>query len=131
MLSDADNDVESVVEGPLGLQGNSLVGLSVDVPPLGVAGESPVDVDLLEHLQRNLSGVGSISRERNVLGADVDLASSEFLQVLKQKDGWADQDLDLLGVESCLVEDLRGELLGEGHGSIALPVSADQVLSQS
>ena len=125
MLSDASDNIEAVVEGSLGLLSDCGVGLSVEVPSLGVAGEGPVDANFIQHFKRYFSRVGSISRERTVLSADIDSASGEFLDRLEVEDAGAHQHLHLPGVELEEVQHLLGEVLCEGDGSIALPVSSD------
>ena len=71
-LANAENNTESVVESGLGLGGNEVVGLLEDDTTLGVTGQSPGDVGLLELAGRDLTGEGTVGLVEDVLSSDLE-----------------------------------------------------------
>lgn len=72
-LSAAEDDVDVLVKGGLGLGGDKLVGLPDDGAALGVTDQGPVDVGVLELVGGDLAGESSLVLVVDVLGGDSDL----------------------------------------------------------
>lgn len=72
-LSAAEDDVDVLIEGGLGLVGDELIGLADDGTALRVADQGPVDVGILELGSGDLSSESSLLLVVDVLGGDSDL----------------------------------------------------------
>lgn len=72
-LSAAEDDVDVLVKGGLGLGGDKLVILANDGAALRVADQGPVDVGVLELVGGDLAGESSLVLVVDVLGGDSDL----------------------------------------------------------
>ena len=72
-LSAAEDDVDVLVKGSLGLGSDELVGLANNGAALGVTNQGPVDVGVLELVGRDLAGKSSLVHVVDVLGGDSDL----------------------------------------------------------
>lgn len=72
-LSAAEDDVDVLVKGGLGLGGDELVGLADDGAALGVTDQGPVDVGVLELVGGDLSGESSLVLVVDVLGGNSNL----------------------------------------------------------
>ena len=90
-----------------------------------MAGESVSDTSVHNHLGGELTSEGTVSSEGKILGGDMNIVSNNGLNSWDVKGSWGNNNIDLLGVELELVEDISGVALGERHGAIALPVSSD------
>lgn len=78
-LAAAPDDADAVLDGVLGLGGDGLVRLLEDGAALRVAQDGPVDVGVLELLDGDLTGEGTVGLVVDVLGSDLD---GLLLQVL-------------------------------------------------
>jgi hypothetical protein len=130
-LTNTGEDGHAAVDSDLGLVGDILVGLTEESSSLGVTGESPGDTHILDHLDGELTSVGTVAGEGEVLGGDVDVVADNTLDVRDVQGSGGDDNINLSRVELKLVKDLSGELLGELDSAIALPVASDQQFSRN
>jgi hypothetical protein len=72
-LAAAPDDADAVLGGVLGLEGDGLVGLVEDGATLRVAEDSPVDGEVLQLLNRDLTGESTVGLVVDVLGGDLDV----------------------------------------------------------
>ena len=138
-LSDAEDDRDTTFNGSLGLAGNELCGwlafalwegvgsagsegncgdtnlisLLEDDTTLAVTDDSPVDLSILELLNTDLSGEGTVGLVVDVLGSNTDLRVGELAGQGEVEGGGRDDDLsgliELGGIE--VVHDV-GDALG-------------------
>lgn len=117
-LTNAENDVQAIVKGKLGLVSNELVRLLDDGAALGVTENDPLGTNVLDLVNRDLTSEGTVALVESVLGSNRD---SRSLQVLlgpeKVGEGRRDDDLDVvseLGAVEAVDNGLDG-LLGAVH----------------
>ena len=72
-LSEAEDDLHSCFHGVFNLFGDSFIVVSEMGPSFGVSDDNPADVDILELLCGDFSGVGTVSELGAVLGCDFDV----------------------------------------------------------
>jgi len=128
-LTNAEDGVEAVFLGELALSGDDLVGLTVEGATLGVTDESPLDFKIFDLLSADFSSEGSVFVGGNVLGGDLDLAVKHGLGGGNVNGDGSDNDLDTGFIVLHLVESFGAKVADEVNGTIALPVSTDNVFS--
>jgi hypothetical protein len=77
-LSAAEDNTNSTIESSLGLGGNKLVVFLEDNTTLGVAKKGPGDVTILELIDWDLSGEGTIGLVENILGCNFEAGLKMF-----------------------------------------------------
>lgn len=92
-LAAAPNHAETTVNGSLGLVGDILVRLAAG-SALRVAGDGPVQAEILKLGDRDLAGVGAVGLGVDVLGRDGDGAGGDGIDGDGEVEvGWGDDDL--------------------------------------
>lgn len=94
-LATAPDDADAVVGGVLGLGGNDLVGLVEDCSALAVAQDGPGGTGVLELLDGDLTGVGTVGLVVDVLGGDRNLLGQGLADCLQVKGWWGDDGLSV------------------------------------
>mmetsp|Transcript_9727 Transcript_9727/g.20361 ORF Transcript_9727/g.20361 Transcript_9727/m.20361 type:complete len:298 (-) Transcript_9727:20-913(-) len=134
LFTDGKHDLEAVVNSNLALLGAKLVGLSGHAEPFttfGVTDNDPGDTEGLQLVGSNFSGESTVAGvNTTVLGTNGNVLA-EIGQQLGDVDVWDAQGNLYVGRDGTgSVED--GDTLGVFvPGSVALPVSTDQVLAGS
>lgn len=80
------------------LSSNYLIGLPILKPTLGVANNDPVDLEILELLGSNLSGICSLTGLTHVLTSDLDVVPGECLDSRNMNADRCNHDLKLARV---------------------------------
>jgi len=122
-LTAAQNDVDAAVNGSLGLVGDEGVGLLEDDTALAVAEEGPGDVGVLELLDGDLTGEGTVGLVEDVLGSDLDALAGVLAGEEEVEGGRGDDDLGV-GVDLGVVE-FVDDVLDRLNG--AVPVEEERV----
>ena len=92
-LAAAPDDADVVLGGVLGLEGDGLVGLLEDGAALRVAEDGPVDVAVLELLNRDLASVSAVALVEDVLSGDLDVLVQVLADEVEVDGGRRDDDL--------------------------------------
>ena len=118
LLSNANHDVHSVINGDLGLDGNILIGLTKERSSFGVTGEGPLDTNIGELISGDISSESTSSILRHILGRDLDILLNHGLNSGEMDISWGDNDLNVVLIELNLVKGLGDKLGGEVNISI-------------
>lgn len=92
-LATAPDDADATVGGELGLGGNNLVRLVEDCSALAVAQDGPGGTSVLQLLDRDLTGVGTVGLVVDVLGGDLNLLGQGLTNGLQVEGWWGDNGL--------------------------------------
>ena len=94
-LADTIDGLKVVLDRGKNLRIYGLVGFPVVLAPLAVAEDNEADVEVAQHLGRDLPGVGSGGVRAHILGPENNLALLNQLGSGGQgSEGWADANLD-------------------------------------
>ena len=132
LLSNGKHDLKTSIESDLDLLGNELTVLSghtETLPALGVADDDPDATNVLQLGGADLAGVGTLLLvDAAVLCSDGNVLPKLGKAKGDVDEGGADGNLGVGGDGTGLVEGV--DELGEGgNGTVALPVSTDEVLA--
>ena len=132
LLSNGEHDLEASIEGNLDLLGNKLAvltGHTEALPALRVADADPHDANILELRGADLAGVGTLLLvDATVLSTDGDVVTELGEAKGDVDEGSADGNLNVGGDGTGLVEGVN-ELGEGGNGTVALPVTTDEILA--
>jgi hypothetical protein len=92
-LTAAPDDLEALLNGPLGLGGDDIVRLAENGAALGVAENGPVDVAVKELGDGDLARVGTAGLVEDVLGSNLDVGADGLTDEGEVKGGRSDNDL--------------------------------------
>lgn len=121
-LANAGNDLESLVQGVLGLLGDQLIGLLEDGATLRVTQDDPISSDVLQHGGRDLAGEGTLLHLVGVLAGQTHLAGQQIAGVHQVDGGAADDHLGV-GVQGSGAQGLAD--VGDGLlVAVHLPVAS-------
>lgn len=136
LFADAEDHVESVVEGDAGLGGDDLfllkpyggygVGLLEVGATLRVADKGPRDAEVLELVGGDFAGERSRGKRTDILGGEVDLLGEDLLDGEEVDVDWGNEDLQLARIKLDLVHRILHQLFSRGQRPVALPVSSDE-----
>jgi len=127
-LSNAEDGVEANLLGSCQLLGDNGVSLTIELSSLGVTNQGPLEVEVLHLVGADLTSEGSVLVGGDVLGRDLDGGVKTSLHIGDVERDWSHDDFDVVAAHSQTVESLAESLHGR-DGSIALPVSSDNVLA--
>jgi hypothetical protein len=132
LLSNAKHDLESVLNGNLGLfgtQGLRLSGHTETLTAFRMTNDNPGAANILELVGSDLASVGTVAREvSTVLGSHLDIIAQGGKHHGEVKEGNTEDDVYIGGDRSGVIKDL--DTLGIfRQETIALPVSSNQVTS--
>jgi len=128
-LTDAEDDVQAVVESGGGLLSEELVSLAKDVTTLAVAKKSPLEAEVGGGGGRELTGEGA-GLDVAVLSAD-GVAGLDVSGHIGDVEGLGgDDDIDDVGSRDLLdgIVEVRHELLDRLDSAVALPVATNEEL---
>ena len=129
LLTDAKHHSQALVDGRLRLDSDVLVSLVEEGAPLRVASQSPANAKVLHLAGGDIAGVSAVPVLRNILGGNVDVVLDLVQSSVQVDIGGRNDHGHFLGVVLSLVESLLGEGVEEGHVSVRLPVTTDDVLT--
>ncbi len=123
-LTDAEDDLEAVVESGTGAVADGVVGLAEVLSSLRVADDDVLDAHFLQHGSGNFAGESAVGRPVAVFSADFDVgAGSLFESDLKVDIGDTDDDVAVCVCNEGL--ELSDERLGLGRSLVHFPVAGD------
>mmetsp|Transcript_6682 Transcript_6682/g.11669 ORF Transcript_6682/g.11669 Transcript_6682/m.11669 type:complete len:211 (+) Transcript_6682:407-1039(+) len=130
LLTDAEHDLETVVDGNLGLFGAEVVGLATHAESLatfGVSNDDPSTSNVLQLVRSNLTSEGTTRTEvATVLSTDFNVVTKRGKDHGDVDVGNTQNHIDVGRDRSRVVEGLN-TLLVLCHEAIALPVASNEV----